>query len=415
MIHDPDIAIIGAGAAGIAAARRLAGTGLSVLVLEGLPRSGGRALTREAAGAALDLGCGWLHSADRNPWTGIAGQSGFLVDREPNAWGTQFADLGSPPHDMAAARQAFAAWSERLETAPPASDCAADALDPDGRWTPYLQALSGYISGDELERISARDYAAYDAASSYLNWRVPAGYGTLITASFPAGIPLQLATPVEAVSLDGHGVALATHAGTVRCRAAIVTVSTDVLAGGTIRWPSELDPWRAAATRLPLGRNEKLFLEIVGDSPFAPESHVMGDLHDPTTGSYYIRPFGRPVIECFFGGAGARAAEASGPQAAFAHAIDQIVRLFGSAVRSCLRPLIASDWAGTATIGGGYSHALPGQSGARTVLARPFDGRIFFAGEATHPSDFSTAHGAYQSGVRAAEEAVAALKPQPAA
>jgi monoamine oxidase len=411
VIREPDIAIVGAGAAGIGAARRLAGSGLTTLVLEALPRPGGRAWTREVAGMKLDLGCGWLHSADHNPWTRIAERGGFTVDRRTPAWGAQYRDLGFPAVERDAARQAFAAWSERLVAAPPASDRAADALEMGGRWTAYIQAMSGYINGDELERLSARDLAAYDTASTNLNWRVPAGYGTLITASLPANAHLQLATPVEAVTLDGSGVALQTLAGTVRARAAILTVSTSVLAGDVIAWPAALDPWRDAASRLPLGRDEKLFLEITGDSPFAPESHVIGDPHDPMTGTYYIRPFGWPVIECFLGGAGARAAAADGPDAAFARAIDQLAALFGSAVRRCLRPLLASDWAGAATIGGAYSHALPGQSDARAALARPFDARLFFAGEATHRTAFSTAHGAYESGLRAAEEVIAALAP----
>jgi monoamine oxidase len=88
------------------------------------------------------------------------------------------------------------------------------------------------------------------------------------------------------------------------------------------------------------------------------------------------------------------------------------VSLFGSSARRCLQPLVASDWAHTPSIGGGYSHALPGQADARVALARPFDDRLFFAGEATHTSDFSTAHGGYESGVRAAEEAINALVPR---
>lgn len=409
MIQDPDIAIIGAGAAGIGAARRLAGSGLSTLMLEALPRPGGRAWTREAAGVPLDLGCEWLHSGDRNPWTRIAEQSGVTVDRRESAWRSQYRNLGFSPAEQAAAHDAFAAWGDRLVSAPPASDCAADALDAGGRWTAYLQALSGYISGDELERISARDYAAYDTASTHCNWRLPAGYGTLITGSLPASANLVLGTPVEAIALEGNRVALVTPAGTIRARAAILTVSTAILAGDAIALPPALDPWRDAASRLPLGRDEKLFFEIVGRNPFEPETHVIGDPHDPATGSYSIRPFGRPVIECFLGGAGARAVAEEGADAAFARATGQLVTLFGSDVRTCLRPLLASDWAGTATIGGAYSHALPGQADARTVLARPFDARLFFAGEATHPTDFSTAHGALESGIRAADEAIAAL------
>ncbi|MFG1228662.1 flavin monoamine oxidase family protein [Xanthobacter wiegelii] len=410
MTHDPDVAIIGAGAAGIAAARRLAGSGLSAVVLEALPRIGGRAWTRTAAGMPLDLGCGWLHSADRNPWTRRAEEAGFAVDRRTPAWRTQYHDLGFPPAEQQEADRAFTEWIRQLAAAPPASDTAAHALEPGGRWTSYLQAMSGFISGDELERVSARDFTAYDTASTGRNWRLPAGYGTLVTASLPAEAELHPATPVQAITLDGRCVALRTPAGTVRARAAILTVSTSVLTGGAMALPAALDPWREAAARLPLGCNEKLFLEIVGDSPFEPETHVLGDPHDATTGSYYIRPFGWPVIECFLGGAGARAMAASGPDAAFARAIDQLVNLFGATVRRCLRPLVASHWTNTATIGGAYSHALPGQADARAALALPFDGRLFFAGEATHATDFSTAHGAYASGLRAADEAIRELR-----
>ena len=409
MNNEPDIAIIGAGAAGIGAARRLVGSGLSILVLEALPRTGGRAWTRQAASVPLDMGCEWLHSADRNPWTRIAEQSGFAVDRRPSAWDHQDGENGLTAEEWKDARQAFESWSERIATSPPASDIAAEALEPGGRWTAYLQAMSGFISGDELERISARDYATYDAASTYLNWRLPAGYGTLITASLPTSIPLRLAAAVEEVRLDGRRVELRTSAGTVRPRAVICTVSTNVLAGSAIAWPTALDPWRDAASRLPLGDDEKLFLEITGDSPFAPESHALGDPFDPATGSYYIRPFGQRIISCFLGGAGARAVAERGAEAAFARALDQLVSLFGADVRRCLRPLVASDWTRSPTIGGAYSHALPGHAEARTVLARPYDNRLFFAGEATHVSDFSTAHGAYLSGQRAAEEALAAL------
>ena len=74
-----------------------------------------------------------------------------------------------------------------------------------------------------------------------------------------------------------------------------------------------------------------------------------------------------------------------------------------------LRPLVASEWSQMKRIGGGYSYALPGHASARQALARPFDNRVFFAGEATSAGDFSTAHGAHDSGVRAADEALATL------
>lgn len=411
MSTDWDVVIIGGGAAGIAAARRLATSSFSSLLLEASQRIGGRAHTVHVAGHALDLGCGWLHSADRNPWVAIADASGFAVERRRSAWNQQYHDLGFSPEDQDASDEAYAAWHGRLMSAPPQSDRAADALEPGGIWNGYLQAMSGYISGASLERLSIEDYLAYDSASTRYNWRVPAGYGTLIAASLPPGVALHLAIPVEAINLEAAGVSIATRAGRITARTVILTVSTAVIVGGAIGLPPELDEWRHAAANLPLGRNEKLFLEIVGASPFEPETHIIGDPRNPRTGSYYIRPFGRPVIEGFFGGEGAGVLAEHGPAAGFAYAIEELAALFGSDIRRRLRPLAVSNWSRMDSIGGGYSYALPGKAEARITLARPFDGRLFFAGEATNRHDFSTAHGAYQSGVRAADELMAALRP----
>jgi len=408
---DWDVVIIGGGAAGIAAARRLATSGLSILLLEASQRIGGRAHTVNVAGHALDLGCGWLHSADRNPWVGIADASGFAVERRRPAWNQQYRDLGFSPEDQDASDEAYAAWHGRLMRGAPQSDCAADALEPGGTWNGHLQAMSGYISGAGLEQLSIADYLAYDRASTRYNWRVPDGYGTLIAASLPPSVALRLATPVEAINLEAAGVSIATRAGRITARTAILTVSTAVIVGGAIGLPSELDEWRHAAASLPLGRNEKLFLEIAGDNSFEPETHVIGDPRNPRTGSYYIRPFGRAVIEGFFGGEGAEVLAEHGPTAGFAYAVEELAALFGADVRRSLRPLAVSNWSRMDHIGGGYSYALPGKAEARITSARPFDDRLYFAGEATHRHDFSTAHGAYQSGVRAADEMMAALHP----
>lgn len=413
MSADFDIVIVGAGAAGIAAARRLAPTPLSTLLVEAAARPGGRAWTCDVAGLPLDLGCEWLHSGDRNPWTRIAEAAGFAVDRNDPAWGEQAGDLHFSQAEQAEARQAFADWTERLASAPPASDCAADALEPGGKWNAYIQAMTGFISGAAPAQVSAKDFAAYDAASTDANWRAAAGYGAVIAASLPRPVNLLLATPILSIALDRAGVILTTPGGPLRARAAILTVSTAVLASGAIGLPNGLDAWRSAAACLPLGRNEKVFLEIAEDNLFDPEAHALGDPRDARTASYYIRPFGRPVIECFFGGDGARIVEEGGPVAVFDHATDQLAALFGSRIHRALRPLVVTSWTRDTHIGGAYSSALPGHAAARASLARPYENRLFFAGEATHPFDFSTAHGAYHSGIRAADEAMGALAPRP--
>jgi monoamine oxidase len=182
-----------------------------------------------------------------------------------------------------------------------------------------------------------------------------------------------------------------------------------VLAGDSIELPRQLDPWREAARVLPLGRNEKLFLEIIGQAPFEKDTQVLGNPRDACTGSYYMRPLDMPVVECFMGGGSARIVEEQGPAAAFEFALGQMSALFGAQIRRHLRPMAASSWGRSMRVGGAYSYALPGMAGARKALAQPFEQCIFFAGEATSPDEFSTAHGAYDSGTRAADEVVAAL------
>jgi monoamine oxidase len=403
-----DVAIIGAGAAGVAAARVLAEAGRRVALFEASSRIGGRAHSVDVHGMPLDLGCGWLHSAERNPWTTLAEASGFTVDRTPAAWGSQWRDLGFPPADREEAERArggFAARVAELDR----SDRAADALEPGGRWNAWLQAISGYVNGAALERVSAADYLAYDKAASDCNWRVREGYGALVAAHLPPGVETHLATPVTAVALGRDGVELATPRGTAVAHCAIVTVSTAILADERPRLPPQASGHVEAATRLPLGLADKLFLAIVDPAPFERETHLLGDPHDPNTGSYTIMPLGRPLIEGFFGGPGARALEREGQAAAHAFALDELAALLGNGVRRALRPIAASAWGRVDHVGGSYSHALPGHAAARQVLAAPIEERLFFAGEATHATDFSTAHGAYASGARAAAEALAAL------
>ena len=115
-------------------------------------------------------------------------------------------------------------------------------------------------------------------------------------------------------------------------------------------------------------------------------------------GTYHLRPFGQPCIEGFFGGRFARELEDAGEGAFAAHSIDEIAALLGNEYRRKLKPLSESRWAHDPFARGSYSHALPGHAGMRAVLAAPVDGRLFFAGEATSPNFFSTAHGARDSG-----------------
>ncbi|WP_461712924.1 FAD-dependent oxidoreductase, partial [Streptomyces sp. DSM 41029] len=136
--------------------------GMPVLMLEAADRIGGRGRTVVIEGVVLDLGCSYLQSADRNPWATLAPANGFTLDRSDPGWHRQYRDLGFPPRERAAAHAAMEAFHDRLPHL--ATDRCADAFEPGNPWNAYLQALSGYISGDPFERVSVRDYLAYDAA-----------------------------------------------------------------------------------------------------------------------------------------------------------------------------------------------------------------------------------------------------------
>ena len=406
---DCEVAIVGAGAAGIAAARRLKDRGRRIMVLEAMDRVGGRAHTVAVGRLPLDLGCGWLHSAERNPLARFAEAQGVAIDRSHAAWQDQLRNLGFPAADQRAAAKAYEELERSLREAPPDSDRAGEGIAPDHPWRPYLDMLSGALNGAELDRVSAADLLAYDDHASEQNWRLPEGYGSLI-AQAAEGLPLRLGTMVRAIDGRGARLRVETNLGAIEAEAVIVAVPTDILARGDIAFAPAIDDHLHAASRLPLGRVDKLFLAIEDAEAVPPETHLLGNPHSALTGSYYLRPFGRPVIECFFGGIAARAMEDAGDAGRLAFATEELSRLLGADFARRLQPIAGSWWHKEPSIGGAYSHALPGYADQRAVLASPPNERLCFAGEACSAHDFSTAHGAWASGISAADRIEAALR-----
>jgi monoamine oxidase len=404
-----DIVIIGAGAAGLAAAQRLASEPLAVALLEARDRVGGRAHTIEAGGLPLDAGCEWLHSADRNPLVPLIEAHGFAVERSTAHWQRRTDRLGISPADAEAFGQAWSDLDARLEAAAATGvDApAADFLEPGGRWNGLLNAGSGYYNGAAWDEVSVLDYAAYQ--DSGRNWRVREGYGAAI-AALGGPVAARLGCAVAEIDHSGGAIRIVTAKGTLTARAVIVTAPSNVLASEAIRFSPSLPDKVAAAAGLPLGDANKAWLAVSEPQRLPAEGHCFGRTDTAATAGYFLRPFGRPCVEAYFGGALARDLEGEGPGALTAFAIDELAGVLGSDMRRLLSPLIETTWSGDPFSLGAYSHALPGHAGDRAVLAAPVDGRIFFAGEATHPSYFSTAHGAWESGGRAAGEAIAALK-----
>lgn len=411
-----DVAVVGAGAAGIAAARRLSRPSLSLLVLEARDRVGGRAHTvveRDNQGAAhgLDLGCGWLHSAEDNVLAARVEAEGLTLDRTPPPWESQAFNHEMTPAEQAEFRQAFADFEDRVgQAAQAGEDPPASALfDPDCRWNARMDAISGALNGARFAEVSTVDYDAY--RDTGVNWRVKEGYGRLV-AELARGIDpaaLALNCPVRRIDRSGAPLRIETARGALLARTVILTTPTSLLASEAVRIDPPVPALLEAASGVPLGLASKLHMGVQGAEDFPADSQLWGRRDTAETGGYHLRPFGRPMIEGYFGADLAWGLEAQGPAAFFDFAVDELVSLLGSDMRKRLRPVSASMWGADPWSRGAYSHALPGRASDRAKLSAPIEDRIFIAGEATALDFYGTAHGAWMEGERAADQALAAL------
>jgi len=405
---DTEVVIIGGGAAGIAAARRIADAQIECLLLEARPRLGGRAWTStEHSAFPIDLGCGWLHSADRNPWRGVAEAQGRSINKTPPPWMRPSAPIGFPLSEQLAFLKAQQEFHQRLDSLSEEQPDVATAsfLEPRGRWNALINAVSTYVSGAELDRVSARDFSHY--TDSGVNWRVVEGYGTVI-ATHGHRLPVMLSCPVRRINHGGRRLKVETANGPIAADAAIITVPSALLAEETLRFIPPLAEKIEAAAGLPLGLADKLFLSLAEPEEFEKESRLFGRVDRSGTGVYHVRPFGRPQIEGYFGGRLAADLEAGGAPAFADFAIGELVGLLGSNFAHRVRLLKLHPWGIDPFSRGSYSYALPGKADCRRELAAPVNDRLFFAGEACSQGDYSTAHGAYLTGIAAAEQLIAA-------
>lgn len=417
-----EVLIIGAGAAGIAAARRLRALGRRVQVLEAGERLGGRAWTeRDSLGAPFDQGASWIHVAERNPLTPIARRLGFTLRDERRRVRDILlvGDRPATPEERAAHDAACEAW----EVAAEARDAAggpdiplAEAVPRDGPWDATVSHwFSSIISGVEAERFSLRDYVATGLDGA--NLQVAEGFGTLV-ARLGEGLQVTLNAPVARLRWSGAGVTAEGPWGALQAAAAIVTVSTGVLAAQGIRFAPELPgEVQAAIAGLPQGLLSKIALRAAGPTrlglgPFARLGRrVEGPGDHPM--SWMLWPWGHDHAVGFIGGEAAWDLAREGAAAAEAFARAELARYFGAAevARTFVPGAVVTRWAEDPFFLGAYSHARVGQYGARAALrdAAPGEGRLRFAGEACHTRYAGTVGGAWASGERAAEAVHAVL------
>lgn len=404
-----DVAVIGAGFAGIAAARALSEQGLTVRVLEARERIGGRAHTVDLApGVAFDYGCSWLHCADINPLVKPAEEAGLSVVRETSE--RQFyrgseclpaAELD----DYGRARERV--FSAARRAAAQGSDATlAEFVGLAGRWQPQVENVIRGIWGVDPDAYGVDEYAAEHDTD--INWPVVEGLGRLVEA-LARGLPVETRTAVQAIDWSATPVRLATALGDVFARAVVVTVPTALV--DSVDFAPALPAWkREAAAALPLGRSEKVALRFAGEPLPVPRNSFTGLVGGEHAFGFFRFPCPDTLIVSFFGGSRALWLDQAGEQAAIEWVLDRLVDTWGAAVLRQFRGGVATQWGADAWTRGGYSAARPGMSACRARLAEPLEGRVFFAGEATSEHHFATAHGAWWSGQRAAQQVAEALR-----
>ena len=413
-----DVAIVGAGAAGIAAARRTAAAGRKFILLEAADHIGGRCITEtHTFGVAYDRGAHWIHTPDFNQLTKLTAPRGLEIYPAPASQkiriGRRYAREGELEDFLALQVRANRAIAEAARRADGACQ---RALPNDlGDWRASIEFQFGpFFCGKDLAHLSAADVAK--SADRNTGAFCRQGLGALV-ASFAEGLAVKLSTPATSIDVR-RGVEIATPKGTINARTAIVTASTNVLASGGIKFvPDFAKRQLDACARLSLGSYDHVALELAGNPlGFESDDLVFEKAAGTHTAAILANISGTQLCLIEVGGDFGRELAAQGEAAMVNFAADWLAGLYGSEVKKAIKRSHATRWNDEPWVLGACSAAAPGGQSARRILMEPAPGPVWFAGEAAHETLWGTVGGAWESGERAANAALhhlGALKEPP--
>ncbi|MEM7058817.1 MAG: NAD(P)/FAD-dependent oxidoreductase [Pseudomonadota bacterium] len=410
---NPDVVVIGAGAAGIAVAKRLIAEGKSVAVIEAADRIGGRAYTeRDTFGVPYDHGCAWVQGPADLPWIGIAKDQGFkLVNHDYPDFPLY---IGTKRANGAQVRKFDRTWA-RYQAALGNSDADVSAASVVPSDSPYAAECATWIGpmdhGVDLTELSTGDFNSYGDYD--VNYLVREGYGTLV-ALHGQDLPIKLNTPAKAVDFSGPGVKVETPDGTISAKACVVTVSVGVLAAGGIKFTPGLSAEKEQAIAdVPMGLLTKIGLQFDGNRfGLAKNGFLTYAIPNelPAEVCYFLTyPTGAPYVVGFVGGAFGWELSRAGEKAAVDFALNEFAKTMGEDVRRHFVKGHMTDWATNPLTLGAYSAAKPGKHASREVLSAPIANKVFFAGEATSKEYIALCSGAHINGHRVAGHVVEAL------
>jgi monoamine oxidase len=401
-----DVIIVGAGAAGIAAARRLAAAGRRFALLEAADQIGGRCITDVTTfGIPYDRGAHWIYLADNSPIAKHAAQTGLDLYLAPPGQrmriGRRYAREGEMEDFLANLVRANTAIADAARKGDVAC---AQVLPKDlGEWRPTIEFLLGaYGCGRDLAEVSAVDLARSTERDNGAFCRQ--GLGALLVKLAPAGAQTQ--TPATRIDWTRSAVEVETPKGTLRAPAAIVTVSTNVLTSGKIKFDMpkrHLD----AASKLRLGSRDHVAVELTANPlGLRADELVLEKSDNKQTAAIFANVYGSTVCIVDVAGNFGRDLSSKGEAAMVDFAVSWLGGLYGADIKSGLKRHHATRWNYEPWVLGATSAAVPGGQSARKIMMEPVRDRIFFAGEAVHETLWGTLGGAWESGERAADSAL---------
>jgi len=282
----------------------------------------------------------------------------------------------------------------------------AQALPKDlGDWRAAVEFVLGpFGSGKNLEDISAMDFAR--SLERDVDAFCRQGFGALL-AKF-ANMPVQINTPVRRMTSMRNSVEIETARGRIVARAAIVTVSTGVLAADKIKFLPDLPKRHVdAIAKLSLGSYDHVALELKGNPlQLQNDDLVFEQAKGPRTAALLANVSGTPLCMVELAGKFGRELSQAGEAAMVDFAIGWLAELYGADIKKAVGKTHATRWASEPWALGAFSAAAPGGQPGRRALMEPVRERLFFAGEAVHETLWGTVGGAWESGERAADAAL---------
>ncbi len=403
-----DVVIVGAGTAGLSAAKTLKKFGYSVIVLEAEAFVGGRCRTDNSTfKIPFDVGGSWLHSAKINPLARLAEKHGVCLHKENWNWTWIYSNgaLLSPPQVKEYSKYHTSMWQEINKAGAEYIDQSVEKTLPKSPWKKLVKNLIAPMLGADPDVVSSAD--VYQYADAKGDWLLAGGLGAFIK-NLHSDVDVVINCPVSKIDYSGDGVKVESSAGSINAKYVILTVSTGVLAAEHIKFIPQLPKWKLEAINLlPTGLLNKIGLEFDTSWQGAQQGQVANYLvNDSDFCTINFGFYNTNLAVGFVAGRFAEQLENEGVGAATNFCLEGLKAIFGNNVTKYIHKTTETAWKGNLYTLGSYSYALPGSVDARLLLSKTLADRLFFAGEATMLNAQATVHGAYLSGIEVAEKIV---------